>query len=113
MAGGRLLSSGHKAAQAGLLPRREPETRRAVRGQPVIPALAAVRHSPVGGLIAVVPTPDHYLPLLYVIGTRTPSEPVTFPVEGVEGGSISMLAVRAARHVRRASNTDFFHSVMV
>jgi 4,5-DOPA dioxygenase extradiol len=42
-----------------------------------------------------IPTPDHYLPLLYVIGTRTPSEPVTFPVEGVDGGSISMLAVQA------------------
>jgi len=40
------------------------------------------------------PTPDHYLPLLYVIGTRTASEPVTFPVEGVDGGSISMLAVQ-------------------
>jgi 4,5-DOPA dioxygenase extradiol len=41
-----------------------------------------------------VPTPDHYLPLLYVIGSRTPSESVTFPVEGVDGGSISMLAVK-------------------
>ena len=41
-----------------------------------------------------VPTPDHYLPLLYVIGTRTESDPVSFPVEGVDGGSISMLAVR-------------------
>lgn len=41
------------------------------------------------------PTPDHYLPLLYVVGTRTESEAVTFPVEGVEGGSISMLAVQA------------------
>lgn len=41
-----------------------------------------------------VPTPDHYLPLLYVAGTRTPSEPLTFPVEGVDGGSVSMLAVR-------------------
>jgi len=40
------------------------------------------------------PTPDHYLPLLYVIGTRAPSEPVAFPVEGVDGGSISMLAVQ-------------------
>jgi hypothetical protein len=36
-----------------------------------------------------VPTPDHYLPLLYLIGTRTASKPVTFPVEGVGGGSIS------------------------
>lgn len=41
-----------------------------------------------------VPTPDHYLPLLYVAGTRTASEPITFPVEGVDGGSISMLAVQ-------------------
>jgi 4,5-DOPA dioxygenase extradiol len=40
-----------------------------------------------------IPTPDHSLPLLYIIGTRTPSEPVAFPVGGVDGGSISMLAV--------------------
>jgi 4,5-DOPA dioxygenase extradiol len=40
-----------------------------------------------------VPTPDHYLPLLYVLGTRTPGDSVNFPVEGVDGGSISMLAV--------------------
>jgi 4,5-DOPA dioxygenase extradiol len=41
-----------------------------------------------------IPTPDHYLPLLYVIGTRQAGEPVTFPVEGIDGGSISMLSVR-------------------
>ncbi len=41
-----------------------------------------------------VPTPDHYLPLLYIAGTSTASEPVIFPVEGVDGGSVSMLAVR-------------------
>lgn len=40
------------------------------------------------------PTPDHYLPLLYIIGTRTTAEPIAFPVEGVDGGSISMLAVQ-------------------
>ena len=40
------------------------------------------------------PTPDHYLPLLYIVGARAPSEPVSFPVEGVDGGSISMLAVQ-------------------
>jgi 4,5-DOPA dioxygenase extradiol len=44
--------------------------------------------------ILAVPTPDHYLPLLYVIGARQASDPITFPVEGVDGGSISMLAVR-------------------
>jgi 4,5-DOPA dioxygenase extradiol len=41
-----------------------------------------------------IPTPDHYLPLLYVIASRQAGEPVAFPVEGVDGGSISMLAVK-------------------
>jgi 4,5-DOPA dioxygenase extradiol len=41
-----------------------------------------------------IPTPDHYLPMLYVIATRQPGELITFPVEGVDGGSISMLSVR-------------------
>lgn len=41
-----------------------------------------------------VPTPDHYLPLLYVLGTWREGDAVAFPVEGVDGGSISMLAVR-------------------
>jgi 4,5-DOPA dioxygenase extradiol len=40
-----------------------------------------------------IPTPDHYLPLLYVMGTRQANERATFPVEGVDGGSISMLSV--------------------
>ena len=41
-----------------------------------------------------IPTPDHYLPLLYVIATTQPRELITFPVTGVDGGSISMLAVQ-------------------
>jgi 4,5-DOPA dioxygenase extradiol len=41
-----------------------------------------------------VPTPEHYLPLLYVLGTSVPGEFVTFPTEGIDGGSVSMLAVR-------------------
>jgi len=44
-----------------------------------------------------IPTPDHYLPLLYVIGTRQQDDVVTFPVEGVDGGSISMLSVQVGR----------------
>lgn len=47
-----------------------------------------------------VPTPDHYLPLLYVLGTRGLDDAVTFPVEGVDGGSISMLAVELDSHER-------------
>lgn len=41
-----------------------------------------------------IPTPDHYLPLLYVLGSMQKGEAVSFPVEGVDGGSISMLTVR-------------------
>ena len=41
-----------------------------------------------------VPTPDHYLPLLYVIALRRRGEQVSFPVEGFDGGSISMLTVQ-------------------
>jgi len=41
-----------------------------------------------------IPTPDHYFPLLYVIANRQRGELVTFPIEGVDGGSISMLSVQ-------------------
>jgi len=40
------------------------------------------------------PTPDHYLPLLYVIALRRENDEVSFPVEGFDGGSISMLSVQ-------------------
>ena len=40
-----------------------------------------------------VPTPDHYLPLLYVLGSRNKTDRIQFPVEGVDLGSISMLTV--------------------
>ena len=41
-----------------------------------------------------IPTPDHYLPLLYVLGSQRQGESIRFPVEGVDGGSISMLSVQ-------------------
>jgi 4,5-DOPA dioxygenase extradiol len=40
------------------------------------------------------PTPDHFLPLLYVLAQGRGNDPVSFPVEGFDGGTISMLAVR-------------------
>lgn len=40
------------------------------------------------------PTPDHYLPLLYVLAQYEPGEVVSFPVQGFDGGSISMLSVQ-------------------
>ena len=47
-----------------------------------------------------IPTPDHYLPLLYVLGARQQGDAITFPVEGVDGGSISMLTVQLADTAR-------------
>ena len=44
--------------------------------------------------LLAVPTPEHFLPLLYVLGASFPGEAVSFPVEGMDGGSVSMLAVR-------------------
>jgi 4,5-DOPA dioxygenase extradiol len=40
-----------------------------------------------------IPTPDHYLRLLYEIASRQEQDAVSFPVEGLDGGSISMLSV--------------------
>ncbi|RJG04751.1 4,5-DOPA dioxygenase extradiol [Noviherbaspirillum cavernae] len=38
-----------------------------------------------------VPTAEHFLPLLYVAGTRQGNETVSILVDGIEAGSISML----------------------
>jgi 4,5-DOPA dioxygenase extradiol len=40
------------------------------------------------------PTPEHFLPLLYVLAQHEGGEPISFPVEGFDGGSVSMLGVR-------------------
>ncbi|MBS1794168.1 MAG: 4,5-DOPA dioxygenase extradiol [Acidobacteria bacterium] len=40
------------------------------------------------------PTPEHFLPLVYILALQRDGEPVSFPVEGFDGGSISMLSVR-------------------
>lgn len=39
------------------------------------------------------PTPEHYLPLLYLAGLQESSDDVRFPVEGFDGGTMSMLSV--------------------
>jgi 4,5-DOPA dioxygenase extradiol len=41
-----------------------------------------------------IPTPEHFLPLLYILGARRAGDAIRFPVEGMDGGSISMLAVQ-------------------
>ena len=40
------------------------------------------------------PTPEHFLPLLYVLGSAKEDDEVSYPVEGFDGGSISMLCVQ-------------------
>jgi 4,5-DOPA dioxygenase extradiol len=47
-----------------------------------------------GDAMLCAPTPEHYLPLVYMMGLHAPGEKVTFPVKGFDGGSVSMLSVR-------------------
>jgi 4,5-DOPA dioxygenase extradiol len=65
--------------------------------------IAAGEHDPLveyeslgGDALLSAPTPDHYLPLLYVLGARHPDDAAGFPVEGIDGGSVSMLSVSLA-----------------
>ncbi len=39
------------------------------------------------------PTPDHFWPLLYVLGARRPGEPAKFMTDHIEHGSLSMTGV--------------------
>lgn len=62
--------------------------------------LAAGEHQPLIDYPALdtqarlsVPTPEHYLPLLYVLAQQGPLEALALPVDGIEHGSIGMLGV--------------------
>jgi 4,5-DOPA dioxygenase extradiol len=41
-----------------------------------------------------IPTPDHYLPLLYAAGATDPSDAISYPIQGWEAGSLSMRSIR-------------------
>jgi len=60
--------------------------------------LAAREHQPLIDYLSLdrearlsVPTPEHYLPLLYIIATQDKSDVVSLAVDGIELGSIGML----------------------
>lgn len=46
-----------------------------------------------------VPTPDHYLPLHYVLGAAEANEPLSFEYEGYDMGSLSMRCFSFGREV--------------
>jgi len=48
-----------------------------------------------------VPTPDHYLPLLYVIAQQGENETISLPIDGIEFGSIGMLTAVVGLPVKR------------
>ncbi|MHB8742928.1 MAG: 4,5-DOPA-extradiol-dioxygenase [Sulfuricaulis sp.] len=60
--------------------------------------LTAREHGPLIEIAALgvdarlsVPTPEHYLPLLYVIAQQQQDESISFAIDGIELGSIGML----------------------
>ncbi len=63
--------------------------------------LAAHEHGPLiayetmgDAAMQSVPTPDHYLPFLYAIALCRGGEDLSYPVEGFDGGSISMMTAQ-------------------
>jgi 4,5-DOPA dioxygenase extradiol len=55
--------------------------------------LAAYERLDAGASLSV-PTPEHYLPLLYVLALQRPGEIASMPIDGIELGAISMLCVQ-------------------
>ena len=60
-------------------------------------ALAEDFHKTQAGQLSI-PTPDHYLPLMYVIGASDKNDDIKFEVEGCDMGSLSMRSVSFGRN---------------
>jgi len=56
------------------------------------PSLAAYESLDAGAALSV-PTPEHYLPLLYALALVRAGDAVSMPIDGMELGSLSMLSV--------------------
>ncbi|WP_410013429.1 4,5-DOPA dioxygenase extradiol [Sodalis sp. C49] len=61
------------------------------RGQGVHPLVDFMAHD---GAALSNPSPDHYLPLLYILGAWDGEEAISIPVDGIEMASLSMLSVQ-------------------
>lgn len=61
------------------------------RGEGRHPLVDYQRHEGAG---LSIPTPEHYLPLLYILGCRHEEETVAITIDGIEMASLSMLSVQ-------------------
>jgi 4,5-DOPA dioxygenase extradiol len=94
---GNVVHNLHEYAWGGAAAGRDWATRFEAR---VKALLAAGDHAPLidyptlgSDATLSIPTPEHYLPLLYVAAQQRAGETVGFPVDGIEGGTLSMLGV--------------------
>jgi 4,5-DOPA dioxygenase extradiol len=53
-----------------------------------------IQYPELPGAQRAVPTPEHYLPLLYALAVRAADEPLSIPIDGLEYAAISMMCVK-------------------
>jgi hypothetical protein len=71
----------HQYVHRGALEGRRYDRRMAVLGQCDVHEANGNRT-----IARLIPMPEHYLPLLYILGLHRKDEPISFPVQGVDGG---------------------------
>ena len=94
---GNVVHNLHEYAWSGSAPGRDWASRFESRAKEL---LLAGDHAPLVDYASLgddamlsIPTPEHYLPLLYIAAQQREGDAVTFPTAGIEGGSLSMLSV--------------------